>query len=77
MLRRILGPGHPHTARVEQRLAVLLQARGQLAAARDLHANALATLERTLGPKHQFTIEGSRALQAVVRELRQESGQAQ
>src|SRR5262249_40284071 len=74
MLRRILGPDHPHTARSQQRLAAQLQAQGQLAAARDLHAAALATLERTLGPKHQFTIEGGRALRAVTRELRRAGG---
>lgn len=50
-----LGPEHPDTAASLDHLAVLLQERGDLAAARPLHERALAICDKVLGPEHLDT----------------------
>ena len=50
-----LGPDHPDTAISLGNLANLLEAQGDLAAARPLHERALAIREKRLGPDHPDT----------------------
>ena len=52
---KVLGPEHPDTAKSLNNLALLLQAQGELAAARPLHERALAIREKVLGPEHPDT----------------------
>jgi hypothetical protein len=51
----VLGPEHPGTAISLDNLALLLSDQGDLAAARPLHARALAVHEKVLGPEHPDT----------------------
>jgi tetratricopeptide (TPR) repeat protein len=50
-----LGPEHPDTATSLNNLAYLLQAQGDLAAAKPLFERALALCEKALGPEHPNT----------------------
>ncbi|HMF29697.1 MAG TPA: tetratricopeptide repeat protein, partial [Candidatus Cybelea sp.] len=55
MHEKVLGPEHPDTATTLNNLAYLLQAQGDLAAARPLYERALAIREKVLGPEHPDT----------------------
>jgi hypothetical protein len=60
-----LGPDHPDTATSLNYLAVLLQAQGDLAAARPLYERALAIREKALGPDHPDTATVRRNLEGL------------
>ncbi|MFL6417733.1 MAG: tetratricopeptide repeat protein [Bryobacteraceae bacterium] len=49
---KALGPDHPDVATGLNNLAVLLQAKGDYAAAEPLYRRALAIDEKALGPNH-------------------------
>jgi Tfp pilus assembly protein PilF len=51
----VLGPQHPATATSLNNLGYLLQAMGDLAAARPYYERALAITEQVLGPDHPHT----------------------
>lgn len=50
-----MGPDHPVTAQSVSNLGRLLQARGELHAARPLAERALVVREQVLGPDHFLT----------------------
>jgi tetratricopeptide (TPR) repeat protein len=63
----VLGSDHPDTAASLNNLALLLQAQGELAAARPLLKRALAISARGLGPEHQATVRSRRQLATLTR----------
>jgi tetratricopeptide (TPR) repeat protein len=64
IVEKALGPDHPDTAKSLNNLAGLLEAQGDLAAARPLYERALAISERTLGLDHPdtATVRGNLAM---------------
>jgi tetratricopeptide (TPR) repeat protein len=52
---KALGPEHPYSATSLNDLARLLQAQGDLAAARPLYERSLAIREKALGSEHHYT----------------------
>jgi hypothetical protein len=61
-----LGADHPRVATRLINRALLLQSRGELAAARSLLGRGLAIRERALGPDHEWTTATCQALADLV-----------
>jgi tetratricopeptide (TPR) repeat protein len=66
--RPVLGPDHPHTIVVRDRLAAAYQAAGQYSDAIAAYERALADRERGLGPEHPDTLSARSSLARAYRE---------
>lgn len=66
----MLGPQHPDTARSLNNLGALLQAQGELAAARPYVERALHILTTRLTPQHPDTLVVRQNLAALDAQLR-------
>ncbi len=65
--RPVLGPVHPHTILVRDRLAAAYQAAGQYRDAIAVYERALADRERGLGPEHPDTLSARSSLARAYR----------
>ena len=67
-LERILGPGHPDTLTVQNKLAAAYRHAGRFTEAIPLFERTLAARERTLGPSHPDTLSSQQNLAAAYRD---------